>query len=156
MACTKHPLFLGQGTGFWLISGCISIFSVIIFSSLGFHPNNQWERRREGRGGWSLLFRPSLSLYSPVPESICHSTTESWQLPLPLVVLPPHHVIAADDTEATVQPKKGLVCTCWKGKLDSVRTELYLSIHTYLPSGLKTQNLLPLVQCCSLVNKVKT
>lgn len=103
----KHPFSFRAFAHF----SNISIFSAIMFSSLGYHTNNQKESEREGRE-WSLKFRPLLSVYVPLTGSICQSTAESWQLPFPLVFLPPHHVIAADDTKAIVQSEKGLACTC--------------------------------------------
>lgn len=47
---------------------------------------------------------PSLSVHLSKP---CRGVTACT-----LVSLPPHHVIAADDTKAIVQPEKGLAGAC--------------------------------------------
>lgn len=80
---------------------------LVLFFPCGYRREEVQESRE-----WSKYFGPLLSFHAPLSQSICQSPAEGWQLLLPLVSLPPHHVIAADDTKTIVQPEKGLACTC--------------------------------------------
>lgn len=113
----------------------------------------QTTTEREWEGGQRMKFRPLLSLHVPLSGSICQSTAESWQLPLPLVSLPPHHVIAADNTKAIVQSEKSLACTCYNRAVDSIRRQKNI-YHQQVASRLyRNTSLLRFYLHCSGVTK---